>query len=332
MENEIEEIKMMETKCNICGKTFNYEESNDSFPINYFEKNLYSDGCCSSCNKYVVKCRWINMTFPETAKLLFSNKLEVAELEQICADFDFLNKKLGEPYSARQHIKVSYEKTNYEMMNEKSHTKVPLKLCYEEITSGICNEIEIEDESKKNKIILCYKAGSQGIECVAVLNNCDDKKYLLRHFRIGVGENHSLFESIDGYIEHWEFKVCIHPEDIDTFQICKTELGDGINWELLYNGNKIQYFVNACKQELSKDLDRNKVKSLFSDAINKSDINLSGIVSVFDIYTFSFSLTNGENFSNSFSDIAPYNELIELIKNEPKKNSLELYSIEIRFN
>lgn len=74
---------MMEVKCNICGKTINYEESNDSFPINYFG-DLARIGCCNECNFYVIRCRKLLITHPDYLKKKFSKLLTLEEIKQLC--------------------------------------------------------------------------------------------------------------------------------------------------------------------------------------------------------------------------------------------------------
>lgn len=70
----------MDVQCNICGKTIDWDESNDSFPINYFDHEMARNGCCSSCNEYVAKCRRIYFMHPE----FFDKKLSLDDVKRIC--------------------------------------------------------------------------------------------------------------------------------------------------------------------------------------------------------------------------------------------------------
>ena len=70
-------------KCNICGKLTNENETNDSFPINYFGE-LARVGCCNECNTYVIKCRKILATHPDYLTSKFSKLLTLEEIRQIC--------------------------------------------------------------------------------------------------------------------------------------------------------------------------------------------------------------------------------------------------------
>ena len=83
------EVNDMNAICNICGKTIDFYESNDSYPINYFHDDYsIANGCCPSCNKYVKMCRNFKLYFPVETKELFDKKLNLKEVIDICDRFN----------------------------------------------------------------------------------------------------------------------------------------------------------------------------------------------------------------------------------------------------
>lgn len=70
-------------KCNICGNPINENETNDSFPINYFCE-LATSGCCNKCNSYVIKCRKLLINHPDYLTTKFSKLLTLEEIQQLC--------------------------------------------------------------------------------------------------------------------------------------------------------------------------------------------------------------------------------------------------------
>lgn len=70
-------------ECNICGKLIKENETNDSFPINYFGK-LARSGCCNECNYYVIKCRKLLIIQPDYLTKKFNKFLTLEEIKQLC--------------------------------------------------------------------------------------------------------------------------------------------------------------------------------------------------------------------------------------------------------